>query len=483
MTTDFKSAVKNDLLVLSPIGKDPRDLIHNWSNTVDDEIIFHAIVAKGGFGPIWFVSIKDSKRQRMCKIIDKRGCNRKTLQSFHDEIKILQTLKGHPNIIKVYKGYETRNKLYQILEILSGGNVYNYFLLTKNGQFSESDCKHIVKQILEALNYVHEKGIIHCDVQPVNIHLPVKDSNSIKLIDFCTRTKKHRQEWMKKVRCSLNYIAPECLDENFTQKMDIWSVGVIAFEILHGYLPFSKRIENLSNPQIEKLENTKAGIGNWINSDFNLSHESHGFLTSILKMNPDERPSAKECLSYDWIKNFKREEILDHVKPGLAQRNNHAQFIKFLKLIIRNDETSLFTANNVKQICSKYDSENNDGKLNLKEFKKLIVDLHPRAKKDFINHCFEMCKMDNEYKISIDEFFTEFAFFRACQHDDHMWNFIEKIKVQSDGDLSFGTFDRFNIENSELLNHISPKMKLQIKELFETEESITFAALIHTIAK
>ena len=105
--------------------------------------------------------------------------------------------------------------------------------------FSESDAIQVMKQLLLAVNYIHSQSIVHSDLKPENILLDTKKDNIIKIIDwgaarFFDKTKK-----MNKINGTPYYIAPEVLAEQYDEKCDIWSCGVIMYILLCGYPPFN----------------------------------------------------------------------------------------------------------------------------------------------------------------------------------------------------------------------------------------------------
>jgi calcium-dependent protein kinase len=111
--------------------------------------------------------------------------------------------------------------------------------------FSEKKAAEIIKQILMAVVYCHGQSIVHRDLKPENLLFVSPDENSkIKIIDFGTSRKFDPKKRMTKRLGTPYYIAPEVLLENYNEKCDVWSCGVILFILLCGYPPFSGRTED-----------------------------------------------------------------------------------------------------------------------------------------------------------------------------------------------------------------------------------------------
>lgn len=135
----------------------------------------------------------------------------------------------HPNIIKLYEVYETDNHLNLVLELLHGGELFDK-ILTK-GFYTEKDASFLMRKLLDALAYMHAKGMMHRDLKPENLILTgVSDDTDIKIADFGLSTFINIDDQLFK-RCGTpGYVAPEVLaDQPYDDKVDVYSAGVILF--------------------------------------------------------------------------------------------------------------------------------------------------------------------------------------------------------------------------------------------------------------
>jgi len=150
--------------------------------------------------------------------------------------------------------------------------------------------KNVMMQILLALNHIHSKGIVHRDIKPENVMFEGKGSDNLKMLDFgfgkylgkpedCQRS-----EERAKTRCGTeNYMAPEIMGQNgYTRKCDLWSVGVIAYNLLTGSVPV---LTGESLPGMEKV----SAVGK-------------SFVAALLKQDPERRASAKQAMKHPWLK-------------------------------------------------------------------------------------------------------------------------------------------------------------------------------------
>lgn len=135
----------------------------------------------------------------------------------------------HPNIIKLYEVYETDNHINLVLELLKGGELFDKIL--QKTFFTEQDAAVLMHKLLDALAYMHGKGMMHRDLKPENLILAsATDDTDVKIVDFGLATYVDQEEQLFK-RCGTpGYVAPEVLaDEDYDYKVDVYSAGLILY--------------------------------------------------------------------------------------------------------------------------------------------------------------------------------------------------------------------------------------------------------------
>mmetsp|Transcript_63581 Transcript_63581/g.75231 ORF Transcript_63581/g.75231 Transcript_63581/m.75231 type:complete len:319 (+) Transcript_63581:76-1032(+) len=209
-----------------------------------------------------------------------------------NEITILKSL-DHPNIVKIMETYDYKKKLYVVMELCSGGDLY------ARDPYTEKDAIKIVKQILSAVAYMHQLNIIHRDLKYENILFENDSPDAdIKVIDFGLSTK-----FIQKGAVSFDEhvgtiysMAPEVFEGLYDSKVDIWAIGVITFMLLSGQFPFFGKNSTIVRNKILKNDYNFNG-DRWAN----VSNSAIGFVSCLLEHNPQQRPTALQVLQHPFL--------------------------------------------------------------------------------------------------------------------------------------------------------------------------------------
>jgi calcium-dependent protein kinase len=213
-----------------------------------DVFSFYEILKKlgeGSYGKIYKVKNKDTEEIYAMKQMDKIKIQQ-NLELFKNEIEIMSIL-NHPNICKLYEVYEDSKFIYLIIEYCEGGELLDRITKKqKEGKlYTEKEAAVIFRQLIEAIDYIHEIGVIHRDLKPENILFSTKYENSpIKIIDFGISKKVTKNDPNKKIKLSskvgtVYYMSPEIIKGSYSELCDVWACGIILYILLCGYPPFS----------------------------------------------------------------------------------------------------------------------------------------------------------------------------------------------------------------------------------------------------
>ena len=277
------------------------------------------LLGQGSFGSVYEAEHIIFKNKVAMKIINKSD-NDVDEKEILNEIDILKKL-SHPNIVKIFEFYITKAHYYIVTEYCKDGELFSYI---KN-KYSERQLAVLFYQIFSGLWYLHDHKILHRDIKLENIMISGKEKDQstgeelfwIKIIDFGTAKIFEKNKKEKDVVGSSYYIAPEVLKQNYNEKCDTWSVGIILYMALVGKAPFDGKDDE---EIIHKI--TKVNYNNKDSKLLNHSSEVRDLLSKLLEKDINKRFSAKEALEHPWFEkfggrslfsNYKKEEVEPYI--------------------------------------------------------------------------------------------------------------------------------------------------------------------------
>ena len=275
-------------------------------------------IGKGKFGLVKLGINKESKEKVAIKIMTKKNMDKSDLELAKVEIDILK-IAQHPNIIKLYDVFENEHHIYIIMEYCSGGDLLSYFE-NHNYVLPESKVCEIIHKLSMAVYYLHSYGIVHRDLKPENILMTdSKLTADIRLLDFGLSKIIGNDEKCTEPYGTLTFVAPEVLEgKPYDKSVDLWSIGIITFLLLCGYLPF--------DDQHSEREIARQTINDPVPFEYKIwnkfSPEAKIFVNGLLQKRPEKRYTIKEVLEHPWIK--KMDKFPEQRKD--IRNNNKSQF-------------------------------------------------------------------------------------------------------------------------------------------------------------
>jgi len=233
-----------------------------------------------------FIKKKRSKSSR-------RGVTREDIER---EVEILTDI-SHPHIISLHEVFENKTEVVLILQLVAGGELFDY--LSEREYLREPEARIFIRQILQAMDYLHDRGIAHFDLKPENIMLLEKNSQDmrIQLIDFGLAQKIEPGKDYRNLHGTPEFVAPEIIEyEPIGLPADCWSLGVITYILLSGCSPFlgddkTETFTNISQVEYEFDEEYFA----------NVSDLAKNFIDKFLVKDQKARSTIKESLQHPWI--------------------------------------------------------------------------------------------------------------------------------------------------------------------------------------
>jgi calcium/calmodulin-dependent protein kinase I len=237
-------------------------------------------------------------------------------QMVYDELEMLQRMK-HPHIVKFVDWFESRDKYYIVTQLATGGELFDR--ICEQGRFTEKDASQTIRQVLEAVDYLHDNNVVHRDLKPENLlYLTSEPHSDLVLADFgIAKMLDSKDEVLTTMAGSFGYAAPEVmLKKGHGKPVDMWSLGVITYTLLCGYSPF--RSENLQD-LIDECSNARVVFHERYWKD--VSSDAKDFIGHLLQPNADDRSTSKEALAHSWLsgENATDHNLLPEIKAYMAK--------------------------------------------------------------------------------------------------------------------------------------------------------------------
>ena len=437
LMAEMNLSVKQDILVIEEKGNPSK----KYKPT--------KVLGSGSFGCVYEAKNTTFGNKVAMKVIKKDKENELDEQEIRNEINILKQL-SHPNIVKIYEFYISENHYYIITEFCKEGELFSYI---KN-KYSERQLAVLFYQVFSGLWYLHENKILHRDIKLENIMIDGKEKDKstgeelfwAKIIDFGTAKLFEKNKKEKDVVGSSYYIAPEVLKQNYNEKCDTWSVGVILYMTLVGRAPFDGKDDEEIIYRINSVDYNK-------NEPRLVKHspEVRDLVSHLLDKNIEKRYSAKEALNHPWFTKFEGRALFrnfeeEEVKPYINNLLKYTFNSKIQQLVIAFLVHNLPSTDSSVLILKLFRHFNKTGncKLSKEELTNGLYHFKDKEEVDkIIDHLFVLLDGDNDGFLEYEEFL------RACidrkqiittTYLKYAFKFIDKEKT--------GTLDAQKIINA-----------------------------------
>ncbi|BEJ17090.1 hypothetical protein CspHIS471_0604910 [Cutaneotrichosporon sp. HIS471] len=252
-------------------------------------------LGKGKFGRVYLARTKAPPQFIVALKCLNKGeiVNGRVEKQVRREIEIQQNLR-HPNILRLYGYFHDSKRIFLIIEFAARGELYKQ--LSKHGRFDEKRSSRYIAQMADALAYLHKKHVIHRDIKPENLLIGLK--GELKIGDFGWSV--HAPGDRRRTLCgTLDYLPPEMVEgKEHNAKVDLWALGVLAYEFLVGTPPFEDL--NGSQATYRRIRNIDLHVPSHV------SPEATDLIKRLLRYHPDDRLPLADVLQHPWIKRYEK---------------------------------------------------------------------------------------------------------------------------------------------------------------------------------
>ncbi|KAG7458842.1 hypothetical protein MATL_G00224830 [Megalops atlanticus] len=264
-------------------------------------------IGSGGFAKVKLGRHILTGEKVAIKIMEKKDLG-DDLPRVKTEIEAMKNL-SHQHVCRLYHVIETATKIFMVLEYCPGGELFDYIIA--KDRLSEEETRVFFRQIVSALAYVHSQGYAHRDLKPEN--LLIDEDHNLKLIDFglCAKPKGGLGYELKTCCGSPAYAAPELIQGKayIGSEADVWSMGVLLFALLCGYLPFD---DDNCMVLYRKITRGKYDNPHW------LSPGSILLLNQMMQVEPKRRLTVRQLLDHPWVMRGYSSPVEWHSKQPLG---------------------------------------------------------------------------------------------------------------------------------------------------------------------
>jgi len=298
---------KKCLMQTESVALTPTDKLHAKSSTkIGDYVYCHPAIGKGSSSRVYYGYHSSTGNVVAIKKINKNAVQKISMERIMNEIELMKKLNDS-NIVQYKDMVTDTNYIYIITDYCNGGSLQN-FIDDHRGypeNFPEDEVKIYMVQIRNALEYLVSKNIYHRDIKPHNIFVNYKNNQrdhtsiELKIGDFGF-AKEIENDDMNNTLCGTPmYIAPEIVyEKKFYINSDLWSIGIIMFQLLYGFFPFGSPknildlMKNIDSTTLKfPIPNEKEG----------LSRSVHDLLTRLLQRDPKRRITWEEFFGHRWF--------------------------------------------------------------------------------------------------------------------------------------------------------------------------------------
>jgi calcium-dependent protein kinase len=432
----------------------PRDLRRRYEIT--------KVLGAGSFGIVREAVCRETGRQYACKTVPKMPKRGKPtpryLLKLQQEVDAMQQLGGSFDAVYLRDVFEDDSNIHMVMELCTGGSILEQL---KNGQpQSEADVADIIRCILRFIAQCHTKGIIYRDVKPDNFLYLTPEASSVKATDFGLSIRHWPGEPKLRSRSGTPvYMAPEVVLQEYDEQADVWSVGILLYQLLTGRFPFWEDIRNLSLQQVwQAILSQRIDMG--APELRKVSPAAKDLLTGLLERDPDSRLTPKQALDHPWVREPGVASLLP-LDGSVVQRLQRFGTYSHLKQIVLRiitheisgkDAERKTSLDQLREIFERMDADSS-GALSAEELSKGLSSLGYQVSPREFEKLVERIDLNADGAINFDEFAASLVDWQQLQNDNMWAKWIDvafsKLDVNGDGFISVDEIVRHMPESQD----------------------------------
>ena len=311
---------------------------HEYPSTKINFYNYGRLIGQGAFGKVNIgLNVLSGRIVAIKSFIKDELKNSENMDKILYETNLMRKL-NHPNITKILETFEDDKYIFIIMEYINGGNLFSF--VKKRRKLSEKISKFLFRQIIEGIQHIHSKKIVHRDIKLENILIDL--NNRIKICDFGIGIMLDSEDELIREQCGTPmYMAPEIILNSKKNgykgyPVDIWSAGICLYIMLSGTLPFNYK-NNDKNKEKYEMNNNSISLSNNYNYDLQysivnknpkkikkISSEARDLLHGLLNKDPNERLTIDEILNHPWLKkdkNCKKYKLFTKAERIMLEKN------------------------------------------------------------------------------------------------------------------------------------------------------------------
>ncbi|XP_042507299.1 calcium-dependent protein kinase 28-like [Macadamia integrifolia] len=423
-----------------------------YAKDFDKKYSIGKLLGHGQFGYTFVATDKSTGERVAVKRIEK---NKMILpiavEDVKREVKILQALTGHENVVQFYNAFEDESYVYIVMELCEGGELLDRILAKKDSRYTEKDAAVIVRQMLKVAGECHLHGLVHRDMKPENfLFKSTKENSPLKATDFGLSDFIKPGRKFQDIVGSAYYVAPEVLKRRSGPESDVWSIGVITYILLCGRRPFWDKTEDGIFKEV--LRNKP---------DFrrkpwpNISNSAKDFVKKLLVKDPRARLTAAQALSHPWVREG---GDASEIPVDISVLSNIRQFVKYsrLKQFALRALASTLNEEELADLRDQFHAIDVDknGAISLEEMRQALAkDLPWRMKEPRVLEILQAIDSNTDGLVDFPEFVAATLHVHQMEeHDSEKWQLRSKA-----------AFDKFDLDRDGFITPEELRMHTGLK--------------------